>query len=53
MKSQLVLFATWMNANPARAKLVITTLLVVLTLIAILAPGTMAAAGPATGGSGG
>jgi hypothetical protein len=53
MKKNMVLFTTWLNAEPGRAKLVTTAVLLALTVIALVAPGTMAAAGPATGGSGG
>ena len=50
MKSRLVLFATWLNADPRRKRLVLFLTLTALAMAS--SPGGIALAEDATGGSG-
>jgi hypothetical protein len=51
MKTHLYNFAAWVNADPRRAKMLSVAALASLVIAAHLIPGSVAIAGPITGGS--
>jgi hypothetical protein len=50
MKNQMILFTTWLNANPHRVRTISFALMVALMLALAIAPG-VAVAGDAVSGS--
>ncbi len=51
MKTQLISFAAWMNADPRRFRFLSLSLMMGLTLVAVTSPGTVTTLGWAAGGS--
>jgi hypothetical protein len=51
MKNQMINFASWIVADPRRALVILSLILIVMTLALAASPHTMALAGDAVGGS--
>jgi hypothetical protein len=51
MKSRLILFTTWLNADPRRIRFITLAIGLVVALVSLISPEAAALAGEATGGS--
>ena len=51
MKTQMILFTTWLNSNPTRVRTIGAAAAIALALVATLSPQAAVLAGPAGGGS--
>ena len=51
MKTYMILFTAWLNANPTRIRTIGTATAIALALLSIAAPQAAVLAGPAGGGS--
>jgi hypothetical protein len=51
MKTNLVLFTSWLSTNPNRVRMIGAGILALLAVVASLSPDAVAVAGPSKGGS--